>query len=72
MKDVDLKKALMRKRKKERKKKKKVATWRDRKRVEVDAEKHWNAFSVPIVVEKIVATGGEGREWRQKEMSAIG
>ena len=42
------------------------------KRVELDTEKHWNAFSVPIVVEKIVAAGGEGREWRQKEMSAIG
>lgn len=27
---------------------------------------NWNAFSVPMVAEKIVATGGEGREWRQE------
>lgn len=29
-------------------------------------------FPFPSWSKKIVAAGGEGREWRQKEMSAIG
>lgn len=45
--------------------------WEHEARVVELGEKRWNAFSVPIVAEKIVVVV-EGREWRQKEMSAIG